>query len=164
MLALARHSPSRRSTPPGSSHNPSHHALAQFRLRPTAISRRCSTEVRPLAAVLAAEYGRRQSVEHKLGTLDKTQLSDVLLGFVKRGELASSHVLENLPAVKPEIDHGAERMLNAPPLSDLRFALGTAAWSAGSEWTSGCAASSSGTTTARPPGRRSSLLLTRLVL
>ena len=86
-----------------------------------AARRRLCDSAKPLAAQVHQALAQVKAIEMKLDHLEKEEVTDMLLGFVKRGEIAPDQVLARLPEVRVEPTLDRQTMISA---DGLRFAIG----------------------------------------
>ena len=86
-----------------------------------AARRRVCDSAKPLAAQVHQALAQVKAIEMKLDNLEKDEVTDLLLGFVKRGEIAPGQLLARLPDLRMEPTLDRQTMISA---DGLRFAKG----------------------------------------
>ena len=81
-----------------------------------AARRRVCDSAKPLAAQVHQALAQVKAIEMKLDHLEKDEVSDLLLGFVKRGEIAPDQVLARLPEFRTEPTLDRQTMISADGL------------------------------------------------
>ena len=81
-----------------------------------AARRRVCDSAKPLAAQVHQALAQVKAIEMKLDHLEKDEVSDLLLGFVKRGEIAPDQVLARLPEFRMEPTLDRQTMISADGL------------------------------------------------
>ena len=96
-------------------------ASTSFGAVTVAARRRVCDSAKPLAAQVHQALAQVKAIEMKLDHLEKDEVTDLLLGFVKRGEIAPDQVLARLPEFRMEPTLDRQTMISA---DGLRFAKG----------------------------------------